>query len=113
MESNDVQARGHWILLRLSCKSMDVRLSISIVLVSKNWVLKVSMLWKGMGFNIRGGLGKEKHYNKQHTEPSIGALLAEESRELTCRIFGVNIVLKYATPFTLYSMDQAIFENLH
>ena len=39
-----------------------------------------------------------KIYNKPHTEPSRGALLVEESREVTCRIFGVNIVLKYATP---------------
>jgi hypothetical protein len=57
MESSDVHARGHCVSLRLSCRSMVVRLSISIVLVSKNWVLKVSMLCKGMGFNIRGDLG--------------------------------------------------------
>jgi hypothetical protein len=57
MESRDVQARCHCVSLRLSCKSMDVRLSISIVLVFRNWVLKVSMLCKGMGFNIRGDLG--------------------------------------------------------
>jgi hypothetical protein len=55
MESSDVQARGHCVSLRLSCKSLDVRLSINIVLVSKNWVLKMSMLYKGMGFNLRGG----------------------------------------------------------
>ena len=34
-ESSDVHARDHCVSLRLSCKSMDVRLLISIVLVSK------------------------------------------------------------------------------
>jgi hypothetical protein len=56
MESREVHARGHCVSVRVSSKSMAVRLLISTVLVSKNCVLNVSIFCKGMGFNIRGGL---------------------------------------------------------